>query len=356
MQGVIIGFGTIAMGHAVGYSQVDGLDVVAVVDPSPARRAAATRRFGLRSYASIAAMLDGEAPDFVDVCTPPSSHLDHVRLALAHGLHVLCEKPVLLPGGPGSGYAEVLAEIRAADRIVYPCHNYKFAPILALMDDVVGRPDFGSVLDATFRTLRSGHAVGVPEWNPHWRRDPAVSGGGILRDHGPHSVYLATHLTGCAPVAVSCVTGNMRRDRWTDTEDTAMLTIRCADGVQVVLDLTWAAGFRRSSYAVTGSNGSIAVENDDVRYTVGGRVERTVLPSNFDDPSHTDWFRRMFVDFLATVDDPDRMEPLLQEALTTSLVIDSAYASAADGGRWTAVEPVPVAPHTARTRASEARQ
>ena len=100
-----------------------------------------------------------------------------------------------------------------------------------MMETVVRNPGFGDVLGARFRTLRSGHAVGVSEWNPHWRRDPAISGGGILRDHGPHSVYLATHLTGRKPIAVSCLTGNMRNDQYSSTEDTAMLTVRCGDGV-----------------------------------------------------------------------------------------------------------------------------
>lgn len=336
MEGVIVGFGTIAMGHAVGYSQVDDLDIVAVVDPSPTRQADATYRFGLRSYASFAEMLDHESPAFIDVCTPPSTHSEYLRLGMAHGLHVLCEKPFLSPSI--DGYDALLAEIRASRQVIYPCHNYKFAPILGLMEKVIGAPEFGAVLSARFRTLRSGHAVGVADWNPNWRRDPSYSGGGILRDHGPHSIYLATHLTDRIPMAVSCLIGNLRKDRFTDTEDTAMLTIRCDDDVQIMLDLTWSAGFRNSYYSVIGSNGSVVVENDDVCYAIGGDVRRMVLPSNFDDPAHTEWFREMFVDFLGTVTHPNRLEALLQEALMTSLVIDNAYKSAFDGGRWVDID------------------
>jgi len=332
VQGVIVGFGTIAMGHLLGYSQVDDLDITAIVDSSPVRRAQAAGRFGLRAYATFAEMLDHETPEFIDICTPPSSHGEYLRLGMDFGLHVLCEKPLLLPGAGGND--DLTARIRRSDSVVYPCHNYKFAPILGLMDEVIRRPEFGAVLNAKFRTLREGHAVGVPDWNPHWRRDPAFSGGGILRDHGPHSIYLAAHLTGSRPLAVSCLTGNLRRDEYGDTEDTAILTIRCDSDVQIMLDLTWSAGFRNSYYSVVGSNGSIVVENDDIRYTIGGQVNHTVLPSNFDDPSHTDWFRPMFGDFLEKVAHPEQLDGLLAEALMTSVVIDSAYASAADGGRW----------------------
>lgn len=335
MIGAIVGFGTIAMGHASGYSQIEGLQVVAVVDPSPLRRKIAEQRFSLRAYDTLADLLERESPDFIDICAPPSTHAEYIRRGIASGLHVLCEKPVLMP--TGDGYEAFLDEIRDSDKIVYPCHNYKFAPILRLMDEIVREPGFGRVLGARFRTLRSGHALGVAEWDKHWRRKPDISGGGILRDHGPHSVYLATHLTRRAPVAVSCLLGNLRRDRYTTTEDTVMLTIRCEDDVKIMLDLSWAASFRDSYYSVTGTGGSVTVENDVVSYAVGGELRRTTLASDFDDPSHVTWFREMFLDFRETVLRPDRVGPMLQEALMTSLVIDSAYASAADGGRWITV-------------------
>lgn len=182
--------------------------------------------------------------------------------------------------------------------------------------------------------MRSGHAVGVPEWNPHWRRNPAVSAGGILRDHGPHSIYLATHLTGQQPVAVSCLAGNLSRNEYTETEDTALLTVQCGDDVQFSLNLSWSAGHRNSYYSIVGTSGSVTVENDEVRYTTDGRAVRTALPSDFDDPSHASWFGAMFADFLAVISEPQRQRALIAETLMTSVVIDTAYESARHGGRW----------------------
>jgi predicted dehydrogenase len=266
-----------------------------------------------------------------------SPSASYIELGLRDGLHVLCEKPVLMPHE--GRYDRVLDQIAASDKVFYPCHNYKFAPILATMQQVVHSAGFGDVLSARFRTLRQGHAVGVLDWNPHWRRDPLIAGGGILRDHGPHSVYLATHLTGRTPLAVSCLIGAMRHDGHTGTEDTAMLMIRCDDDVQIELDVTWSAGYRNSYYSIIGSGGSVTVENDDVQYSLGGQLHRTTLPSNFDDPRHSDWFAAMFADFLTKTRHPEQAASLLAESLTTSLVIDCAYASAADDGRWVELTP-----------------
>ncbi|MGQ4329510.1 MULTISPECIES: Gfo/Idh/MocA family protein [Streptomyces] len=336
MRGALIGYGTIATGHAIGYRNTAGIDVIAVVDPTPAR-AEAARSAGLRAYATYEEMTDREAVDFVDICTPPNSHAGYIERGLRDGLHVLCEKPVLMPHE--GRYDRVLDQIAASDKVFYPCHNYKFAPILTEMERVVRSPGFGDVLSARFRTLRQGHAVGVPEWNPHWRRDPLIAGGGILRDHGPHSVYLATHLTGRTPLAVSCLTGSMRHDGHTATEDTAKLMIRCDGDVQIELDATWSAGYRNSYYSIIGSGGWVTVENDDVQYSLNGQPHRAALRSNFDDPRHSDWFAAMFADFLTKTRHPEQAAPLLAESLTTSLVLDGAYASAADDGRWVELTP-----------------
>ena len=285
-------------------------------------------------------MLNQESPDFLDICSPPNTHREYIQQALANGMHALCEKPAFL--AEDGGYRWLLGDLMTARSILYPSHNYKFAPILSLMQEVVREPDFGDVMSAHFRTLRSQHATGVSEWNPHWRRDPSISGGGILRDHGPHSIYLATNLTGHEPVAVSCLTGNLRRDQYDDTEDTALLTIQCEDGVQVVINMSWAASFRNSYYSVMGSSGGIVVENDNIWYSLHGNTVRRVLQSDFDDPSHQAWFHRMFLDFTDMVKRPERQAELIREALMTSLVIDSAYLSADAGGRWIKVEVPPV--------------
>ena len=39
-------------------------------------------------------MIERTAPDVVAVCTPPWPHHEHTLLALDHGCHVFCEKPL----------------------------------------------------------------------------------------------------------------------------------------------------------------------------------------------------------------------------------------------------------------------
>jgi predicted dehydrogenase len=335
MQGAIIGFGTIAQGHCTGYGQLSDMGVNAVVDPSPARRAAAETQ-NLRAFGTLADLLADRRPDFIDICTPPSSHWDYIAEAIDRSIPVLCEKPVFVP--TGVPYVSMMKAIAAAGIVVYPCQNYKFAPVFTNLRSRIRAGQIGEVASVRVAVLRASHARGVAEWRPDWRRADELAAGGILRDHGPHGIYLATSLSGLKPIAVSCVLGAMRgTPDWTN-EDTALLRIRCAGDADIELYLSWAAGLRDSRYAVTGTKGFISIENDKLVVGAEGRVDRELIRSGFDDPAHGEWFAAMLADFrdavLAPAQFADHVRGLLDEAILTTAVIDAAYASADHGGAW----------------------
>lgn len=333
MQGALVGFGIIGMGHLAAYQHVRDMKITAIVDPVLERRKQVTTIYpALHTYETIESLMTHETVDFIDICSPPHTHLDYIRAGLTRNCHVLCEKPLLLSV---EDYKGILSLISNTSRVLYPCHNYKFAPILQRLRDTVQSKNFGQIISGHFRTLRNGHAIGVPEWNPHWRRDSAISGGGILRDHGPHSIYSVCHICGYLPNSVSCLIGNLGTNNYHDTEDTVLMTLHFDDNVRFVVDLSWAASFRNSYYAVFGTAENMIVENDEFCHTTrSGDLIRQSLISEFNDPTHSAWFVDMFTDFKDVVAKPDRQLPLLQEALVTSLVIERAYESAKQRGMF----------------------
>lgn len=330
MKGALIGFGTIAGGHLQAYEKLDNLSIIAIVDSAKERFDKAKAVNGdLRFYQDIDELFANEKVDFIDVCTPPHTHLGYIKTGLNNNCHILCEKPFLCSV---KDYKGLLPLIKKSGKTLYACHNYKFAPILQKIYGQVQSKDFGKVVKGHFRTLRSGHAVGIPEWKPNWRREQKIANGGILRDHGTHSVYMATHITNNLPVAVSCLMGSLKKDQYTDNEDTALLTLYFPNDTQFLIDLSWAASFRNSYYSVTGTDQTIIVENDEITYTKDNKVLKENLPSDFNDPTHKTWFVDLLKDFLEFIHSPERQIPLLTEALMTTLVIEKAYGSAKLGG------------------------
>src|SRR5258708_17616611 len=74
-------------------------------------------------------MLDGEAPDFVDVASPPGVHHEAACAALSAGAHVLVEKPLALTLSEFDELAQIAAEKR---RVLMCVHNWKYAPAYAV--------------------------------------------------------------------------------------------------------------------------------------------------------------------------------------------------------------------------------
>src|SRR5207244_9620607 len=70
--------------------------ITAVADPHAAAREAFTREQPAEAYADIEALCASPNVDLIYVATPTHLHGGHVCTALAHGKHVIVEKPMAL--------------------------------------------------------------------------------------------------------------------------------------------------------------------------------------------------------------------------------------------------------------------
>ena len=91
----IVGLG-MGRSHARAYREIPGVEVVAACDTDAERLAAFAREFEVRvTSADYREVVTREDVDVVSICTPDHLHYDHCRLALEHGKHVMCEKPMV---------------------------------------------------------------------------------------------------------------------------------------------------------------------------------------------------------------------------------------------------------------------
>jgi predicted dehydrogenase len=350
MRGAIVGYGFIAsQGHVPGYAECgrrgSRVEIVAVADVCDARRRKAKEALPWAAvYDDYERMLDEHAGhvDFVDITVPPMLHAEIARAALDRGLHVLCEKPLTTTVADAVALTEKAVQSR---RTLFPCHNYRHAPSVRAVRRILDEGLIGSVRSVTQQTFRPTHARGVAEWRPHWRRDPELSGGGIMMDHGSHTLYLAFDWLGGYPLAVSARTHCL--DGFT-TEDNVNATFRYAHGIAHAT-LSWTAAARKVLYAVHGTKGAIFVDDDAVRVSLLDR--RAVLPpylatnggmvttdSRWNDASHKDWFADMFADFTAAIDSGTSVGKDALDAIECMNAIEACYASARGTGREVRIE------------------
>jgi predicted dehydrogenase len=349
LRGAIVGYGFIMeKGHVAAYrdrlaaARGPDVEIVAVADVSERRRELAAAQLpGVRVYADTRAMLDGEAGnlDFVDIATPPAEHAAVARAALQRGLHVLCEKPLATSIDDAR---DMLNLARSSRRVLFPCHNYKHAPVIRAVRGVIDAGDIGRVHLVTLQTFRNTHARGVPEWRPDWRRERRHSGGGIAMDHGSHTFYLAFEWLRAYPTAISA---RMSTIGPFDTEDDLSCSLRFPTGVASA-HLSWQAGVRKVLYTIHGDRGAIRVEDDNVEVArlkgVAGPAEaaqakwtfeRLDVPSDWMDSSHVTWFNSLFDGFKQAIANGEWVGKEAEEAFLCVQLIQTAYASAEDASR-----------------------
>ena len=92
LRAAVIGGGVFGRFHAGKYAAMDGVDLIAIADPSADMRRQASTKFGVRAVPDWHALL-GKV-DIVSICTPAVTHGAIVRAFLSAGAHVLVEKPI----------------------------------------------------------------------------------------------------------------------------------------------------------------------------------------------------------------------------------------------------------------------
>lgn len=333
-RGAIVGFGFISgKGHFPAYQQrQDGVEIVAVADVCPRRReAAVAANPNLRVYESASQLLAREQElDFIDIATPPADHGSIALEALSRGLHVLCEKPLTATLAEAR---ELLFAAKKHRRVVFPCHNYKHAPVVKTVDEIIASGEIGKVHGLTLSTYRTTHAKGVEEWRTDWRRDKKTSGGGIAMDHGSHTFYLTFNWLKSLPTAVTAKMVTI--DKQWDTEDNFSCVLTFPNGYASA-HLTWTAGVRKVIYTIQGSLGAITIDDDDIQVASKKNpqgVRRFSISSHWGDASHVGWFNSMFDQFRDCVTRGDYVNSELKEAYHCIQLIQRAYESSDNGSR-----------------------
>jgi predicted dehydrogenase len=336
LKGALVGYGFIAEhGHFPAYAMAlqsgTPLEIVAVADVSAERlaRARATNP-RLRMYGHHRALFERERElDFVDVTMPPYAHAEIAHAAFDRGLHVFCEKPMATTSREA---ASMMAHAERAERVLFPSHNYKHAPVVKTVRAALDAGLIGDVHLVTLQTFRATHAKGVSEWNPDWRRERRYSGGGIAMDHGSHTFYLAFDWLGGFPTAITAKASTLGAY---DTEDDLSCTLTFPSGVASA-HLTWNAGVRKVIYSIHGTGGAIRVEDDDIeisttRRGIDGRiawdVQKTRVASDWMDASHVHWFRSVLEGFAVSIDRREYVGKDAIESYHCVELIEAAYES-----------------------------
>jgi predicted dehydrogenase len=333
LRGALLGVGHVAVnGHLPGWRGRPDATLVAAADAREEGKAAFLAAFPkARWYTSAEQLLDAETLDFADVATPPASHASLIRAALTRSLHVLCEKPLVLSR---DALGPLAALAREKERALVTVHNWKHAPALKKLTQLVREGTVGEVRRCRFETLRTKPAVAAGEAG-NWRVDPAQSGGGVLVDHGWHAFYIVGGWLGLAAKAVRAKL-ETRKHTSSSIEDTATVTLTYPSATAEIF-LTWAADERANRIRIEGTRGALRLEDGRVTLSAGAADSTWDLPSIADGSHHPQWFGGVLEDFLGEIVDPSRRGRNLDEAAFCAAALSLSQESSRLGGETLAM-------------------
>lgn len=266
-----------------------GVVVDAIAEPSTLRREAALRSLPhARIYDCIEALLSAERSlDALIVCSPPSFHGNGILSGIRAGIHVLCEKPLTLDP---EIFAQIQTESASRNVCVYSINNWAYSPQWSRLLEVAASGRLGPIRHADIRVLRTRPSVSA---SPNdWRKDPAISGGGIFVDHGWHNLYLMRRLLGDRTSIVDVV---LQPSGSVDDVATALFAAPAASGT---MHLSWRAGERSNSAFVAGERGTAELRDDSLTVKSDGVEETTRFPEKLSGGSaHPDWLAAMWPAF-----------------------------------------------------------
>ena len=247
----VIGFGPhggMGDAHGAAAGAVDGLELVAVVDPDPVRRKAAEQSFPqVRTHVAVSEVLLDRDVDVAVVATPPSSHAPLALQLLRAGKHVALEKPMCLTLAEAD---ELIATAEAHDRMLTVHQNRRWDRDFVALRRAVDAGMLGDVFNVETFVGSFDHPCRA------WHSEDTVSGGAVF-DWGSHHVDWILQLMATTPARV---TTTAHKRVWHDVTNLDQLRLRLAwdDGREAQFLQSDIVAIRPPKLFVQGTEGTLA--------------------------------------------------------------------------------------------------
>lgn len=193
----VVGVGFIGVAHVEALRRL-GVEVAGVVGSSPERAQTKAEAAGLgRVYSNVEEMAADPGIDVIHIASPNYAHADQVRIALAAGKHVVCEKPLALSS---ADTADLVGRATASGLVNAVCFNIRFYPANHQAMAMVANGEIGEPRFIT-GSYHQDWLLLETDWN--WRLQPEEAGNlRAVADIGSHWLDLTRFISGRRVVEV----------------------------------------------------------------------------------------------------------------------------------------------------------
>src|SRR6185369_2040459 len=225
----VIGVGIMGSNHARVLSDLSGVQVVGIADPTASHRALLAQIIGCKVCDDTEALIE-LGIDAAVIAAPTHLHHDIALTCIKRGVHVLVEKPIA--SNVEEGRAIVAAAERAGVTLMVG-HVERFNPAVQAIKDAINGEDILS--------------IAITRVGPF---PPRMSNVGVVIDLAVHDIDLIRWFTESDIVEVQTQLSSAVAER----EDIALLQFRTASGVLAHINTNWLTPFKARNVTVATRN------------------------------------------------------------------------------------------------------
>jgi len=237
LRAVLAGCGGISQAWFNPIREIEGLEIVGLVDLVEENARKRAEQFGLLDVeiaSNLAVVLDHTTPDMVFDCTVPEAHVDVTLEALAHGCHVLGEKPL---ADSMANARRMVSTAQAANKTYAVMQNRRYMAEIRACRAFLESGQIGPVTTANSDFFLGPHFGGF--------RDQMMNV--LLLDMAIHTFDQACFLTGTDPVSVYCKEWNPQGS-WYRHGASAVAVFEMSGGIVYTYRGSWCAQGLQTSW------------------------------------------------------------------------------------------------------------
>ncbi len=253
----VIGVGAMGVNHARVYYKLENANLLAVSDVSERSLNKVCKKYNTKGYTDYKELLENPEIEVVSVCVPTTFHHGIVMEAIAHGKHVLVEKPIAFT------LEEATEMINAAEEkgvILATGHVERFNPAVQKAKELIENDVIGDVVSASAKRV-----------GPF---PPRIQDVGVTIDLAIHDLDVMYYLFDEDVTQVYGTMGSIL-DKC-DFEDHAEIMVNFNNDATGMLEVNWLTPYKRRQIEVTGTDGIISVDYIEQSIDVYGKFAQDI--------------------------------------------------------------------------------
>ncbi|MFJ2620057.1 Gfo/Idh/MocA family protein [Glutamicibacter sp. NPDC087344] len=288
--------------------------------------------------------------DIVDICTPGALHAEIAEFALAHGKHVVVEKPLANTLAEAQSMAQAARQAAADGVKSMVGFNYRRVPALAQAQKLIAEGRLGELRQLNIRYYQDWLS---DELSPmSWRLRKEQAGSGALGDLGSHAVDQLRFLTQAQVESVSGTIRTFVNERpgangleTVSVDDAIWATLELDNGAMATVEATRMATGKKNSLRIEvyGSRGSLTFDLESMNHLQLCEVSAAETEQGFKtvmvtEPQHpylegwwptghvlgwADTFTHEIRDFLNSITSGEAASPSFDDGLAVQQVLNA---------------------------------